>query len=164
MSSGRDPVERVLDVVVFAPIGAAVAVGGLVRSVAERLPVPPLDALRRVAPGTGAGGPIDERLSALKDRVCNAVAMVRGVVAASAAEPVTSPPPSPAADVEVARPAVDVPDVGDLAIEGYDHLAAQQVVDRLEALTDEQLDAVERYESAHRRRRTVLGKIDQLRS
>ena len=172
MNAGRDPVERLLDVVVYVPIGAVVAVGGLVRSVAERVPAPPVDALRRLAPpgfdrsrddgvpGAGADG------SSLRDRVCTAVAMARGLIAAGTApdEPVAAPA-EPEHDVRVDdRPVVDVPVAGELAIEGYDHLAARQVVDRLEGLTDVELDAVERYESTHRRRRTVLGKIDQLRS
>lgn len=171
MNAGRDPVERLLDVVVYVPIGAAVAVGGLVRSVAERVPAPPVDALRRLAPpglgrsrddggpDAGAGGP------SLRERFCTAVAMARGLIAAGTApeEPVAAQP-EPEHDVPVEPAVVDVPEAGELAIEGYDHLAARQVVDRLDGLTSIELDALERYESAHRRRRTVLGKIEQLRS
>ncbi len=52
----------------------------------------------------------------------------------------------------------------DLPIADYDSLAASQVVARLAALTPEELDRIERYEASHRARRTVLGKITQLRS
>jgi hypothetical protein len=41
-------------------------------------------------------------------------------------------------------------------------LSASQVVERLEGLDDESLDAIRRYESAHRGRNTILGKIAQL--
>lgn len=51
----------------------------------------------------------------------------------------------------------------DLAIPGYDSLAASQVIPRLDGLTGEELDAVARYEAAHRGRKTILGKLDQLR-
>ena len=54
------------------------------------------------------------------------------------------------------------PSVDDLAIPGYDSLAASQVVDRLAGLTSDELDAVRRYEAAGRRRRTILHRIDQL--
>jgi hypothetical protein len=51
-----------------------------------------------------------------------------------------------------------------LAIPGYDQLSASQVVERLEGLTPEELDAVRAYELAHRGRATILGKITQLSS
>ena len=49
-----------------------------------------------------------------------------------------------------------------LAIPGYDELAASQVVERLVGLSRAELDEVRRYEAAHRNRRTILGKIEQL--
>lgn len=49
-----------------------------------------------------------------------------------------------------------------LAIPGYDALSASQVVERLDGLDAGELLAVRDYESAHRNRRTILGKIDQL--
>ncbi len=50
----------------------------------------------------------------------------------------------------------------ELAIPAYDSLAASQVVQRLDGLTADELEAVRRYEIAHRARKTVLGKIAQL--
>jgi hypothetical protein len=50
----------------------------------------------------------------------------------------------------------------ELAIPGYDALSASQVVERLIGLTPAELDAVHAYETAHRQRRTILGKIEQL--
>ena len=55
------------------------------------------------------------------------------------------------------RPAVDA-----LPIPDYDELSASQVVERLEGLDRESLDSIRRYESAHRGRNTILGKIAQL--
>jgi hypothetical protein len=49
-----------------------------------------------------------------------------------------------------------------LAIPDYDELSASQVVDRLEGLRDDELAAIRDYESAHRCRNTILGKIEQL--
>ena len=51
-----------------------------------------------------------------------------------------------------------------LAIPGYDALSASQVVERLAGLSGDELAAVRRYETGHRRRRTILGKIEQLSS
>jgi nucleotide-binding universal stress UspA family protein len=52
--------------------------------------------------------------------------------------------------------------VEELPIEGYDDLAARQVVDRLEALDRADLGRIETYEREHRNRSTVLGKISML--
>ena len=49
-----------------------------------------------------------------------------------------------------------------LPIPGYDTLAASQVVERLPSLSRTELEGVRAYESATRRRRTVLHRIAQL--
>lgn len=50
----------------------------------------------------------------------------------------------------------------ELPIEGYDDLAARQVVDRLDDLEPADLARIETYEREHRNRSTVLGKISIL--
>ena len=54
------------------------------------------------------------------------------------------------------------PEVETLAIPDYDELSASQVVERLVGLDHTSLDAIRRYELAHRGRNTILGKITQL--
>lgn len=49
-----------------------------------------------------------------------------------------------------------------LPIPGYDQLSASQVVARLEGLGPEELQTIRAYESEHRGRNTILGKIAQL--
>jgi hypothetical protein len=51
----------------------------------------------------------------------------------------------------------------DLVLPDYDHLPAAHIVAKLASLTQRERDAVEEYESANRHRRTILGKLDQLR-
>jgi hypothetical protein len=82
----------------------------------------------------------------------------------SAAPPGPAPPPStPAAPVPPdAAWHTDVPAVEALPIPDYDELSASQVVERLEGLDRESLDAIRRYETEHRGRNTILGKIAQL--
>ena len=58
----------------------------------------------------------------------------------------------------------DVPDVTSLALADYDHLSSAQIVAKLEGLDAVERDAIERYEHNGRHRRTVLGKLDQLRT
>jgi hypothetical protein len=78
------------------------------------------------------------------------------------AEPVTDPAPdAPTAAVAPGGPAIAV---DDLAIPDYDNLSASQVVPRLAGLSTDELEAVRRYESAARGRKTILNKIAQLQS
>jgi hypothetical protein len=65
--------------------------------------------------------------------------------------------PTPPADRSARRAAA-----ASLAIPDYDELSASQVVERLAGLPADQLAAVRTYEEAHRARRTILFKIDQL--
>jgi hypothetical protein len=71
-------------------------------------------------------------------------------------EPATSPP------VLSSIPTYDPEARADLPIPGYDALSASQVVERLAGLPSSELNAVYAYEAAHRQRRTILGKIEQL--
>lgn len=83
--------------------------------------------------------------------------------AASAPTPTATPTEAAAPQPGAAEVAdLTVPGVDELAIPDYDELSASQVVERLEGLSTDELEAVRRYESAHRGRNTILGKIAQL--
>jgi hypothetical protein len=56
------------------------------------------------------------------------------------------------------------PSATTLGIPDYDELSASQVVERLDGLQSSELDAIRDYEEAHRARRTILFKIEQLTS
>ncbi len=70
--------------------------------------------------------------------------------------------PGPADALDLA--AMPVPAAARLGIPGYDSLSASQVVQRLAGLSSEELVAVGAYETAHRARRTVLTRVNQLLS
>jgi len=74
---------------------------------------------------------------------------------AAESDPMAEPEPAPA------RPQSGT-QADDLAIAEYDSLAASHVIPRLSGLTTTQLEAVRSYESSHRSRKTILGKIAQL--
>jgi hypothetical protein len=79
----------------------------------------------------------------------------------------TAPAPTP--PIEKAEPP-DRPEGGDqidvalLALADYDHLPASDVVSKLAGLEPDERDAIEAYELNGRRRRTILGRIEQLKS
>lgn len=84
---------------------------------------------------------------------------------APAPRPRATPRPAPAktAPAKSAPTTNGAAPAGDsLPIPGYDALSASQVVERLAGLSPAELDAVRSYEGAHRNRRTILGKIDQI--
>jgi hypothetical protein len=92
-----------------------------------------------------------------------------------AAEPASAPGSTSAApsaapsvlvdDGEAAEPFGPVaPAADELAIPDYESLSASQVVNRLPGLAGDELEAVRRYESAHRGRKTILNKIAQLQA
>jgi len=79
----------------------------------------------------------------------------------------TAPPPEPPAPTRAPSAtaeasSADAPSVEELPIPDYDELSASQVVERLEGLDRASLDAIRRYESEHRGRNTILGKIAHL--
>ncbi len=90
------------------------------------------------------------------------------VASSDAGSPVTEPVGVPADDA-LGEPAPEPVDhettvvADELALPDYDHLPAAQIVAKLDALSVDERDLIEQYELAHRHRRTVLGKLDQLR-
>lgn len=166
-----DPLARLADVVVFAPIGlAAVA--------RERLPELAADGRQRVEQRITVARfigrmvveqgrrELERRLhAAITPRVAPAPAVDDPSPAGVADDPADVAP----ADDEIIAPRRSVPTrsaapVADLPIDDYESLAASQVVARLGDLDPAGLAAVEAFERAHRNRRTVLGRIGQLRS
>jgi hypothetical protein len=84
----------------------------------------------------------------------------RNGTAAAAPRPTVVPPP--AAEIPTPVESVPAPAGDSLPIPGYDALSASQVVERLAGLSTDELGDVRAYETAHRNRRTILGKIDQI--
>jgi hypothetical protein len=89
----------------------------------------------------------------------------RGPDSAPARPPVRPAPPAPPG--QAPRPAangtaVTADGAAELPIPDYDLLSATQVIERLEGLARPELLAIKAYESAHRARTTILGKIAQL--
>jgi len=83
---------------------------------------------------------------------------------APAARPAAPAAPPPAPKAPAAATTTDTNGSADplLPIPGYNSLSASQVVERLAGLSTEELEAVRAFEASHRKRRTILGKIDQI--
>lgn len=142
MTTRRAPLDRLVDLAVAVPTCTLVA---------ARRAVP-------LAARVGVLGP-----ARLVGRVSEAVHELRNGETAIEAAP-EEPDVAAAADPSVANDpeAIESIPAADLPIDGYDDLAARQVVDRLGALGRADLAKVEAYEREHRNRSTVLGKIAML--
>jgi hypothetical protein len=98
---------------------------------------------------------VDQGVREFRQRIGSLVAPVEGV------EPIEKIETGPAPDVGVA---VDHQLAATtLALADYDHLPASDIVSMLAGLEPNERDAIEAYELQGRHRRTILGKLAQLR-
>lgn len=168
--------EKLADLLIFAPLGLALEARRLWPDLAER-GRRQLNKTRE----TGSqvlGGPyawVDRRLGRAREEADTAL---RGLGLALAPErtdeevsqPIGDPSPaSPVIRLSVPQPASSPTSqpglaVSDLAIPDYDSLSASQVVPRLVALEPGELELIRRYESASRGRKTILNRIAQLQA
>jgi hypothetical protein len=177
--AGRsDGLDEVLDVFVFAPIGAFLhgpeTVGDLATKGRQDVANARFIGRAVLQRGLGEGR---EQASAVVETVTRRGIEVLVAAARAAGMPFAEPPEAPASDDMPAGSHLRVvesdeepagqpvgPDVDTLAIPGYDTLAASQVVPRLDDLADDELAAVQDYERGHRGRMTILSRIAQLRA
>ena len=150
----REAVERVVDVTVVAPIGLLALARdrrGELRDIGRGDLAARVSQLRRVGrlAVTQGRAEVQRRVDGDRPGTTATVAVVDE-------SPVAAPAP--------AAPDADAPAARDLPIEGYDHLAASQIVAALATLDDDELDVIEAFESANRNRRTIHGRIAQLRA
>lgn len=152
MPAQRDPIDRLVDLMIALPVSTVVAARRTVPAVGRwaRRTIPPGSEIVDRAGGRSAEWSDEaERVAELADRIGNADPQ-------RAADPVDGHDGAHDPGGTVAG--------SPLPIDDYDHLAARQVVDRLDSLTDDELHVVDGYERSHRHRQTVLRKIEQLTS
>jgi hypothetical protein len=139
MADRRAPIGRLVDLAVAVPTCALVA-GRRAIPLAARI-------------GTLGTARVIARVSEAVHELRSADATAPVPAAGVTASPRTTRSPS--------TPSVGV-DRDDLPIDGYDDLAARQVVDRLASLAPAELAVIDAYERTHRNRSTVRGKISTL--
>jgi hypothetical protein len=108
-------------------------------------------------PGQPVGRPAGGRPS----RTSAAPASTDG---SEASRPTPSPASPDARDNGAGRQPFTSAAAAELAIPDYDSLSASQVVPRLAGLSSDELEAVRAYEAAHRGRKTILNRVDQLQA
>lgn len=179
MDDERPPIERVLDLALYAPVGAAITlreqlpkhirqgrqamenrvqlarfIGQMAVQMGQRELAKRIEEQRAAKAATGVDDgdsvPADAEVSPLDDASVEAPSHDHGLVAV----------PAPAAPDVVDT--VDPPSAATLPISDYESLAAIHVVERLRSMSSDEIELIRRFELAHRSRRTILAKIDQL--
>ena len=185
MSDRPSPLDRLLDLVVYAPLGLALRARQELPALAEH-GRQKAEAEANLARMVGQMAVAQGRRKA--ETLLLGTDRARGPEPATPAASSSAPgravpvrdldrdpePPLPVVATEVLpepAPGTDVqegggpsPDEADLPIPGYDSLSASQVVQRLPGLSADELEAVRSYEAARRGRKTVLLRVAQLRA
>jgi hypothetical protein len=178
VTDDKKPLDQAVEFALYAPIGFALEARRLLPSFIERgkqqVTMAKVVGQFAVTHGQSTAkqkvGKLQDQAESLLGELGlgpQAAATAEEASAAAEAPRASSSPTSadrPEAVATDATPTAPAPAVGDLPISGYDSLAASQVIPRLAGLTSDELDAVEAYETATRGRKTILGKIAQLRA
>jgi hypothetical protein len=166
VSDHKRPVEQAVEYALYAPLGFALEAKRLLPTFVARgrAQVQMAKMVGRFAVTQGEKE-AKVRLTRAQDQA-EAVLAELGLRGASSA-PIETTVAAPARDEPVDRSAASTQArssaaAAELPIADYDSLAASQVIPRLEGLEPAELEAVRRYETQHRGRKTILGKIAQL--
>lgn len=167
-SGHKRPRDLAVELLVYAPVGLAVSAKEVVPQLVERgrtkvsTQVSAARVIGRFAVEQGHARASKAFARAREDaqhRLDLLTAPNNGPASRAESRPRIVPRASPAP-----RPATSGPGGAELAIPGYDSLSASQVLPRLDGLSDDELESVRAYESAHRGRKTILGRIAQLQA
>jgi hypothetical protein len=171
----KNPVEHALDLCLFAPLGFALEARSLLPRFVDRgrnqVVLARVVGKYAVRKGTAAA---EMALTQAQEHAMGLLRLtgvvegdstVPGPASGNGHEPGARVAPSSPTDPAPSANRPEPPFPADqLAIPDYDSLSASQVVPRLDGLTAAELEAVREYESATRRRKTILNKVGQLQS
>ncbi len=154
----KGPKERLLDLFVYGPAGLAL-------TAAEEFPKLVDKGRHRVEGQLHAARLVGQFAVQMGRRqveqtVGDLVSRREAEPGAGAAPPASEP--APARGVTTALSPNGTMASSALGIPGYDSLSASQVVHRLGGLLPAELEAVRQHEVAHRHRRTILNRVEQL--
>ena len=161
----RPPLARLAELAVVVPVEVGSRLIEAVPAVVDKVPAAAERVKREIVLARFLGKlAVDQGVRELRSRLTPERSHDEPVESGTELEPDvvddTAPQPAAVPPAELS----DVPDVTTLALADYDHLSSAQIVGKLDGLDDAEREAIERYETAGRHRRTILGKLEQLRS
>lgn len=161
----RPPLARLVELAVVVPVEVGSRLIEAVPAVVDKVPSAAERVKREIVLARFLGKlVVDQGVRELRSKLTPERG--HGDPAASETEPESDGAPATAPQSASVPPPVvgDVPDVATLALADYDHLSSAQIVGKLDGLDDAEREAIGRYETAGRHRRTILGKLEQLRT
>jgi hypothetical protein len=176
VSERKSPLERAVDLFVFAPLGFVLEARRLLPDMVElgRQQIQgQLSSARAVGEyavqqGQARAESVLETAQKQASGTVEALGALAGRTRRSPARARSRPAPAPVSPrsdgAGPSSPRPSSPNADALAIPDYDSLSASQVVPRLAGLSGQELEAVRAYESAHRSRKTILNRVAQLQS
>ncbi len=191
MTERKDRIEHTLEVLVYAPIGvglyfkdmAPAFVNMFVARGRAEIDRRQAQVQQRTTTARGIGQVaiafgvpmvrqrVEREVDTARERAQSLLGSIAGSDDTGGAPAAQPAPSAPAADAPAPKtPAAPAPPTDTngshadpmLPIPGYNSLSASQVVQRLAGLSADELEAVRAFEAANRKRRTILGKIDQI--
>lgn len=190
----KNPADRAIELLLFAPLGFALSARELLPELVERgrqqvtgqvtmakmigqfaVQQGSAEAEKAFIRARAQAQTALEQLGVLdQERPAPATPRAPAAPAPAAAAPTAPsvdrvPTPVPVRDERSASPrapagAASTSSTSELAIPDYDSLSASQVLPRLSALSAEELEAVRAHEAARRGRKTILSKVAQLQA
>ena len=162
MSEPREPIDRLAEFALFAPVGAMVVACEVLerrtrlqrQAVKNRIQLSRFVGQMAVTQGRRQ---LEQRVAAVRAQRAQPVAVEVPVHE----EPIHASP-AELAVAAVATSGPETPAAADLPISGYESLPALNVVERLGTLRGDEVELIRRFEAANRARRTILAKIAQI--
>ena len=153
------PLARLIELALVVPVEVSSRLLDAVPAVVDKVPAAAGRIKREIVLARFLGKlAVDQGLREVRDRL--APAESSSAPLADRPDPVDAP----SRDVDDPPDELETPDAATLALADYDHLSSAQIVAKLDGLDAEERATLEEYERAGRHRRTILGKLDQLRT
>ena len=163
----RSSLARLVELALVVPLEVSSRLVDVVPAVVDKVPAAAERVKREVVLARFLGKMVvDQGVRELRSRLApdDDAAVSPGATPTAAPTAPTRTPGRPTASARTLPPDIepDAPRVSSLALADYDHLSSAQIVGKLDGLDAAERRAIERYERAGRRRRTILGKLAQL--
>jgi len=165
---GFAPLARLVELALVVPLEVTSRLIEAVPVVADKVPSAAARVRREIVLARFLGKlAVDQGVRELRSRLAHDDDTAPDLAPAAASPHVSQASERPvpgAGDPSESTTHVDAPEAATLAVADYDHLSSAQIVSKLDGLDAAERDTIEAYEQAGRHRRTILGKLDQLRS
>ena len=170
-SEEQDPIDQLVDLFVYAPIGLLYEYDEVMERLVKRgksqVQLARVVGQLAVSGRRAAGDATDmaEVATTVVSKVATEIGSLLGLAAEPSSEDDTPPPPPPGRSQPEAPPPpapAELPGATVLPIANYDELKAKEIIPLLDSLSADQRSVIRSHEGEHRARKTVLAKLDRL--